>query len=263
VDNHAGLPLELLAAVAVATAVVRRQGAVLVLAAAALAEVALFVAMTQSGFSGNPRYVLPALAMCSVLAGVGAGQLARVPGGLSSFGRYTRISRQTPGLAGVVAAVVVLALGGHAFLTARVSRLDDEAREVGVRMQLHSDLARAVREAGGAGAVRALGWATTNRALQTRLAWELGVPMARTESLTDYRVVFRSSREVLVGRVYMTGRARSRRTLARVGSFRVYRRDGIAFPIATREWNQVGSAFTAPLQGINTRGAMGGSGRPG
>ncbi len=155
--------------------------------------------MTQAGFSGNPRYVLPALAVSSVLAGVGAAYLAEVVPALAG-------SRWR--LAGVVAAVGVLALGAHGFLTARATRLDGEAKEVGVRMQLHSDLARAVHEAGGAEAVKALGWATTNRALQTRLAWELGVPMELTESLTDYRVVFRSSREPLVGRVYMTGRAR-------------------------------------------------------
>ena len=78
VHNHAGLPLELLAGVAVLVAAVKRNAAVLVLAGAALAEVALFVAMTQAGFSGNPRYVLPALAVSSVLAGVGAAYLAEV-----------------------------------------------------------------------------------------------------------------------------------------------------------------------------------------
>jgi hypothetical protein len=264
VHNHAGLPLELLAAVAVAVAVVKRRGAVLVLAAAALVEVALFVAMTQAGFSGNPRYVLPALAVWSVLAGVGAAYLANaVPalaGRLAGAGARPRLAGAP--LAGVAAALAVLALGAHGFLEARVARLHDEAREVGVRMQLHSDLARAVQKMGGGAAVRKLGWATTNRALQTRLAWELGVPMELTESLTDYRVIFRSSREPLVGRVYMTGRARHRQTLARVGSFRVYRRDGITFPIAHREWRAVGGPFTGLLQGIHTsvdRGRITGS----
>jgi hypothetical protein len=78
VHNHAGLPLELLAAVAVAVATLRRRPAVLVLAGAALAETALFVAMTQAGFSGNPRYVLPAVAVLAVLAGVGAANLASI-----------------------------------------------------------------------------------------------------------------------------------------------------------------------------------------
>jgi hypothetical protein len=243
VHNHAGLPLELLAAVAVAAAAVRRRSAVLVLAGAALAETGLFVGMTQAGFSGNPRYVLPALAVLAVLAGVGAANLAGV---LPEPGRTAR-------LAGVVAAVALMALAGQSFAHARVQRLRGEAREVGIRMQLHRDLAQAVQAAGGAEAVRALGWATTNRALQTRLAWELGVPMELTESVTDYRVIFRSSRETLVGRVYMTGRARHRQTLTRVGSFRVYRRDEITFPIARREWQAFDGPFTGLLQGIHTR----------
>ena len=119
-------------------------------------------------------------------------------------------------------------------------------------MRLHHDLAQAVEQAGGREAVLAHGWATTNRAMQTRLAWELHVPMELTESLTGYRVVFRSSRRMLVGRVYMTGRARSRRTLARVGSFRVYERAGLTFPLARREW-RLPSPFTRLLQGIDTR----------
>jgi hypothetical protein len=248
VHNHAGLPLELLAALAVAAAAVRRRGAVLVLAGAALAETGLFVAMTQAGFSGNPRYVLPAVTVLSVLAGVGAANLAGVVPALAAERRVSA----APRLAGVVAAVALIALAGQSFADARVQRLRGEAHEVAVRMQLHRDLAQAVRAAGGAGAVRALGWSTTNRALQTRLAWELGVPMELTESLTDYRVIFRSWREALVGRVYMTGRARHRQTLARVGSFRVYRRDGITFPIARREWKAFEGPVTGHLQGIHT-----------
>jgi hypothetical protein len=251
VHNHAGLPLELLAAVAVAVAAVRRRGAVLVLAGAALAETGLFVAMTQAGFSGNPRYVLPAVTVLSVLAGVGAANLAGVVPALAALNRAPARARAR--LAGVVAAVALIALAGQSFAHARVQRLRGEAHEVGIRMQLHRDLAQAVRAAGGAKTVRALGWSTTNRALQTRLAWELGVPMELTESLTDYRVIFRSWREPLVGRVYMTGRARHRQTLARVGSFRVYRRDGIRFPIARREWKVFEGPFTGLLQGIHTR----------
>src|ERR687891_1669222 len=57
--NHAGLALELLAATAIAAAVLRRQRAVLMLAAAAAVNGGVFVAMTQPGFSGNPRYAPP------------------------------------------------------------------------------------------------------------------------------------------------------------------------------------------------------------
>jgi hypothetical protein len=235
VHNHAGLTLELLAAVAVAAAALRREAATLVLAAAALAEAGLFVAMTQAGFSGNPRYVLPALTILAVLAGAGAAVLAR---GFVEFPAHKGAKSTSALRAAAVAALLGAAV---AVLPGRVAHLQAEASEVAARMQLHRDLSTAVRAAGGPASVRRLGWATTNRALQTRLAWELGVPMEQTESLTAYRVVFRSSRELLVGRVYLTGRPRRRQTLARVGSFRVYRRDRLTFP------------FTGLLQGIHTR----------
>jgi hypothetical protein len=234
VHNHTGAIVELLALVAVAVELARRRPPVLVLAGAALAEVALFVAMTQAGFSGNPRYVLPALALVAVLAGVGAAHLARTP----------------PPVAAV--ALVALALAGGAFIHARVIRLEGEAHEVALRMQLHSELARAVRAVGGPRAVTSQGFATANRALQTRLAWELGVPIGAVESTTDYRVVFRSSREPIAGRVKVLGHAKRRRTLARVGSILVYRRDGVTFPQVERQWAAIGAPFTRPLQGIHT-----------
>jgi hypothetical protein len=156
-------------------------------------------------------------------------------------------------LAGVSAALAVLAAFGGGLLDARVTRLEHEADEVGRRMELHRELARAVREVGGPDAVAALGSATSNRALHTRLAYELGVPTELVESLADHRVIFRSSRERLVGRVYMRGRARHRETLARVGSVRVYRRDGIRFPRTARDWDLIDRPFTGLLQGIHTR----------
>src|ERR687895_1991573 len=95
VHNHAGLAVELLAAAAVVAAVAfgrwaapvpagaaaLRQRAVLALAAAAALEATLFVGMTQAGFSGNPRYVLSALAVLCVLAGVGAARSAQAAEG--------------------------------------------------------------------------------------------------------------------------------------------------------------------------------------
>jgi hypothetical protein len=245
VDNHAGLAVELLAAFGVVWALVRRRCAVVALAAAALAEVALFVAMTQSGFSGNPRYVLPALAVASVLAGVGTAGLVDAGAG---FSRAARLPR----LAGAAAGLVVVALVGASFFEERGRQLRSEARQVERRMDTHRDLARAVDEVGGPAAIAAIGTATANRALHSRLAWELGVPMDQVESVIDHRVVFRARRERLNGRVYLRGRAKSRRTLARVGGIWVYRRDGITFPLARREFEAVGSPFTSGLQGIHT-----------
>jgi hypothetical protein len=232
VHNHTSPPVEALALLAVVVALVRRRPVVPVLASAALAEVALFVAMTQAGFSGNPRYVLPALTVAAVLAGAGAGHLANALA-LRPTPRWRR--------AGLAAALAGIAALGSGFVDGRVARLEFEAQEVGRRMQVHRDLAEAVRMAGGRRALVAIGSATANRALQTRLAWELHVPMEVVESMSGHRVVFRSSREFLVGRVYMRGRAKRRRTLARVGTIRVYRRDGITYP------------FTSRLQGLHIR----------
>jgi hypothetical protein len=60
--------------------------------------------------------------------------------------------------------------------------------------------------------------------------------MAAVASVADYRLVVRSAREELVGRVYPRGHAHSRQTLGRVGSFWVYRRDGISLPYASAGW---------------------------
>ena len=72
---HAGLAVELLALLAVGVAVAVRRWTVAFLALAAAAEVGLYLAMTELGFSGNPRYVVPALALLCVLAGVGVANL--------------------------------------------------------------------------------------------------------------------------------------------------------------------------------------------
>jgi hypothetical protein len=216
VHNHAGLAVEVLAAVAIVAAVVLRQRALLALAAAAAAEVALYVAMTQGGFSGNPRYVLPALVIGCVLAGVGATRLARGP---------------RPAAAALALALV--ALPAVPVVTARVERLEREVREVGRRMELQRDLAQAVEAAGGPDALRALGSATTNRALHSRLAWELGRPIQDVERGYGHRVVFRTRRELLAGRVQLWGRAREHLDLARAGRVRVIRRIGLSYRLFT------------------------------
>jgi hypothetical protein len=257
VHNHAGLAVELLALVAVVWALARRRWAVVALGAAALAEVVVYLAMTESGFSGNPRYVLPALTVASVLAGVGTAGLVETGAGFAGWlARPLRVSfprgALLPRLAGGAAGLAVVAVLGAPFLDERGRQLRSEARQVELRMDIHRDLARAVDEVGGPPAIAAIGTATANRALHSRLAWELGVPMDQVESVSDHRVVFRSGRERLGGRVYMRGRAKSRRTLARVGGIWVYRRNGITFPLTRRRLEAIGSPFTPGLQGIHT-----------
>jgi hypothetical protein len=233
VHNHAGIALELLSLVAVAFAVRRRERVTLVLAGAALAEVVLFVAMTEAGFSGNARYVLPALVILCLLGAVGAARLVE-----AAAGRAASIAAAT-----VAAAIVLSAVP---WVDRRVDRMAFEAREVRERMELHRDLARAVDAAGGAGTINAFGPATANRAFHTRLAWELGIPIREVELGRGRGVVFRSWRELIAGPLRVRGRARGRRVLARVGTWRVYRREGIPSAV-----------FTHRLQGFHNRRAGG------
>ena len=76
--HETGLALELGALLAVALSIRERRAAVLAPAGAAVLWLGMYVAMTQLGFSGNARHVLPALVVICVLAGVGAGRLAAV-----------------------------------------------------------------------------------------------------------------------------------------------------------------------------------------
>ena len=131
-----------------------------------------------------------------------------------------------------------------------------EARQIGVRMDLHRDLAEAVERLGGPAAVGALGTATANRAVPQppRLGAE-APDQRRRERCLPTALVFRSWRVLSAGRVYTTGRARVRRTVLRVGDWRVLRRDGISFPLARAAARRGRHAFTRGLQGINNPAA--------
>jgi hypothetical protein len=62
--------------------------------------------------------------------------------------------------------------------------------------------------------------------------------------VTAHRVVFRSWRELTAGQVFFTGRARVRRTLTRVGDWRVYRREGITFTLADARARRSARVYT-------------------
>ena len=138
--DHSGLLVELLALAAVVWAVSARRLAPLLLAAVVVAEAALFVVMTQAGFSGNPRYVLPALALTCVLAGVGTARIlvTRRPS-----------ARPSPALGAAAAASGARGRGGPVCRNERAERMEREVRQIGVRMDLHRDLADAVDRLGG------------------------------------------------------------------------------------------------------------------
>jgi hypothetical protein len=210
--EYAGPVVELLALAAVVAALVRRRWTVVVLAVAALTEVGLYVGMTELGFSGNPRYMVPALALACVLAGVGLASVLRAPPAVA-----------LPALG----AVLVL---GPSSLDGRIVELRAEAREARARMQMHADLARAVDRVGGPAEVTAMGTATTNRAFHSRLAWELKVPIDEVESVTNHRIIFRSLREPQGGRVFFVGRAKFGARSSSWGTGACTAGNGSAFP---------------------------------
>jgi hypothetical protein len=189
----------------------------------------------------TPRLAGAALAPATV----GASRAPRLGAALALAPATVGASRAR----GLGAALALVALLAAPVVAGRVDGLRPEVREVGRRMELQRDLARAVDAAGGAERVLALGSATTNRALHTRLAWELGQPVEAVERGYGHRVVVRTRKELIAGRVLVWGRARERRDTARVGSFRVYRREGLSY-----------SLFTASLQGFHIPASGGRSG---
>jgi hypothetical protein len=174
-----------------------------------------------------------------VLAGVGAARAAKAGAAIGE--RFARAIRTRPARSiGAAVALGLVALAAAPLVAARVERLGHEAREVGRRMELQRDLARAVDAAGGPEAIRELGSATSNRALHTRLAWELGRPIQDVERGYGHRVVFRTGRKRLAGEVLVWGTPRRRLRVARAGTVEVYRRTGLSYRL-----------FTSSLQGIH------------
>jgi len=199
----AGLSLELAGLAAVVLAW-RRRGAgamqrstatvTIGLAAVAVGWVALVAAMTQAGFSGSPRYFLPAVVLACVLAGVGvAGLVAAVPG---------RLPAAALGLA--------LAVGALPWALQRAELLGSQAREASRLAKLQTDLARAVGRAGGAGAVAARGAPSVSRPFVTKLAWEAKLAIGAVERPSGRGLIFTARpRQVnSSGRVTRAGRWR-------------------------------------------------------
>ncbi len=179
-----GLPLELGAVVAVVFAWRERSSptgrATVALAVVAVLWIALVTAMTQGGFSGSPRYFLPAVVIVCVLGAVGAARLvALVP---------------RAGLAAALA--VVLALAAYPWASEHARGLPNQATDAQRLAQLQADLGATVRRAGGPEAVQAYGAPAVNAAFDTRLAWEAEVPIsAVAESPGDGLIFFSKARK--------------------------------------------------------------------
>ena len=177
VHEIVGLPVELGALAAAAFAWWRRDARTLALAAVAVLWVGLIVGMTEAGFSGNPRYFLPATVLMCVLAGVGAARLAEAAG--------------RP--AAVAAVALALALAVAPYLDRRVDVLADQAQAAGRLADLHDDLAGAVRGVGGGDVVVARGAPAVNRAFVTHMAWETKLTIGEVERARGTGLIFTAS----------------------------------------------------------------------
>jgi hypothetical protein len=241
-QDQALLVIELLAVVAVAGAVARRRagslapeqpGVVIALGGFGLSMVGLYAAMTQAGFSGNARYVLPAIAAIAVLGGVGAalaGELAvRAAGG------------RRPAVAAALAGGVLL-LAATPELVDHVRATRAETSESLDRSRLHSQLDRAVRRV-GARFVLLFGPPTVNRGFQTHLSWDLKLPLSDVQGSRGRGVVFRAPARPVAGVVRMYAKARKRVLIAQVGPWRVTERSAPTH------------VFTWPIEGFSLRNA--------
>ena len=143
-----------------ALAALGRDRVMLALAGGAAAWVALVAAMAEIGYSGEPRYLLPAAAPLAVLAGAGLARLA--------------VSAPGPGR--------IAAAAGAAAVAASVAVAGPEAGRVAATLEhaaaLHGDLGRAVDVAGGAERLRACGPPYAGRYRFPAVAWRLGLPIS-------------------------------------------------------------------------------------
>jgi len=163
----AGLPVELGAGAAAGLAWRRRSAAdrvTLALAGIAFSWLAVVVAMVEAGFTGSPRYFLPAVVILGLLAAVGAARLVdSAPG---------------PALTSAMAAVALVAVVGP-WALGRAESFERQAKGVEHLSDHHGDLLATVDRLGGGDAVTASGAPRVSPAFLTHMAWATGGCSAR------------------------------------------------------------------------------------
>lgn len=175
--NLAGLPIELGALAAAACAWRRREGVdrvTLALAGVALAWLGLVVIMVEAGFSGSPRYFIPAVVLGCVLAGVGAARLVEA----------------MPGTGAATAVALVLAAVLAPWAVDRVRYLERQANGVTALRDQHKQLVTLVNRLGGVDAVLQPGNPRISPAFMTRLAWEADLHFEDLEASPGKGFVF-------------------------------------------------------------------------
>jgi hypothetical protein len=235
------------------------------LACFALGIAIAYAAMTEVGFSGNVRYVLPALVAMGVLGGVGVGMLGEVmaAAGRGIAARAVRGRRPAAGIGAVLggcAAVAILAMAGTAGIRDQVDTARADIDEAIERSRLHADLDQAI-DLLGTRYITTLGPPTANRALQTHLAWSLSLRLSDVPGARGEGMLFRTAPTAIAGIVRVAPRARRRILVASVGQLRVSVRPPRAEHLYT--WPIVGFRLrTAAARLSRHDGQIGGRQRP-
>jgi len=146
----------------------RRQGAVLAIAALAFGWILLIAAMTQAGFSGNPRYIILGTSMLVVLGGVGFGRAIQIARSLAA-----RIASPRLAFATAVAAFAVLALGVSHWAAPRFRTWGDLDKALRYQAELRFDLQDALAQVGGGRAFEACGPVVAGKFSVPLVAWYL------------------------------------------------------------------------------------------
>jgi hypothetical protein len=170
-------PLELAALLGVIWAAVRRDRAVMTLAAGAVAWVLVEIAFSLHGWPGLGRYMFAAAGVMVVIAAVFLGWL------LADLGPWVAARFRAPRLAvvGTTAAIVLAAVLVGSLVPAAVSRARIERRDLRaqrLRTKEINRLAGVVTGLGGPARLNACGEPLTRLEYQTILAWTLHLNVA-------------------------------------------------------------------------------------
>jgi hypothetical protein len=166
-------PVKAGAALALAIAAVgwvrrRAEGAILAVALLAFAWVFLIAAMTQAGFSGNPRYIILGTSMIAVVGGVGFGRIVGFAAGLAG-----RRESAVGAAAAAALAVLLLATATSHWALPRFRNFRQVDHALRFQAELREDLAHALDRVGGGRALAACGHAATGKFQVPMVAWYL------------------------------------------------------------------------------------------
>ncbi len=146
----------------------RRQGAVLAVGLLAAAWIVLIAAMTQAGFSGNPRYIILGTSMFAVVGGVGVGRVLQ-------FAEAGAARLTAPRFAPLASAalVVAMALATTHWTRPRLHTLRPLDRAMRYQAELRFDLRDALAKVGGAKAFESCGPVVAGKFSVPLVAWYL------------------------------------------------------------------------------------------